>query len=161
MSLQINDVRLAGILGRDPEIRYTTSGMAVVNASMACSRRYKAQNSTEWKEETTWVDLEIWGKRAESFSELLGKGIPVYIEGHLKKDEWEDKNTGQKRTKMKIVVDKWQFVERKSKSGGGEPRGSSTTSRSYGQDRHDSRPVSGGSYGQGDRSRKEDEDGLF
>jgi single-strand DNA-binding protein len=160
MSLQINDVRLAGILGRDPEIRYTTSGMAVVNASMACSRRYKAQNATEWKEETTWVDLEIWGKRAESFSELLGKGVPVYIEGHLKKDEWEDKNTGQKRTKMKIVVDKWQFVERKSKSGGGAPRSSGASSRSSGEDRRDPGPVSGSSYGQGSRSR-DDEDGLF
>lgn len=159
MSLQINQVRLAGILGKDPEIRYTSNGMAVCNASMAVSRRYKPRDATEWQEETTWVDMEIWGKRAEAFSELLYRGSPVYIEGHLKKDEWEDRNTGAKRSKMKIVVDQWQFVERKSQSDGGGGR-----SQSSGQDsRRESEPVSGGDLGKTDRPRdaRGDVDGLF
>jgi single-strand DNA-binding protein len=142
MALNVNKVILAGCLGRDPEVRYTSSGTAVANTSIAVSRRFKS--GEDWKEETTWVDLEVWGARAESFAEYMHKGKPCYIEGYLKLDQWEDKNTKQKRTKLKVTVDQWQFVESKKKEeNSGDSRGGNSRSR-------------GSSQGGGSRERQQE-----
>ncbi len=149
MSLQLNKVMLAGVLGRDPEVRYTSSGTAITNASMAVNRRYKGKDD-QWKEEVTWVSLDIWGPRGETFGEHMHKGKAVYVEGHLKEDQWEDKQTGKKRTKLKIVVDSWSFVESKNAEGEGGGRSSGGGGRRDDRDDRDNRD---GRDGGGDRDR--------
>ncbi|KKN70471.1 hypothetical protein LCGC14_0430490 [marine sediment metagenome] len=145
MSLQVNKVMLAGVLGRDPEVRYTPSGTAITSASMAVNRRYKGKDD-QWKEEVTWVSLDIWGPRGEAFGEHMYKGKSVWVEGHLKEDTWEDKQTGKKRSKLKVVVDNWSFVESKNAEDGGGKRSS-------GDGRRDDRDDRGGRDGGGDRDR--------
>lgn len=147
MSLQLNKVMLAGVLGRDPEVRYTSAGTAIVNASMAVNRKFKDKDDN-WKDEVTWVSLDIWGKSGESFGEHMHKGKAVYVEGHLKEDSWDDKQTGKKRTKLKVVVDRWSFVESKGESDGG---------RSSGGSRRDDRDDRGGRDDRDDRDRGRDQ----
>lgn len=101
--LSINRVMITGRLTRDPETKYLASGMAVTSLSVAVNRRFQDRNN-EWREETTFLDIETWGKTAERCAENLRKGRPVYIEGRLKSDTWE--REGQKQTKLKIVADR-------------------------------------------------------
>lgn len=97
-----------GNLTRDPEMRYTPSNMAVANLGLAVNRRYKG-NDGEQKEEVTFIDCEAWGKTAEVMNEHLSKGRPVFIEGRLKLDQWQDKDGGN-RSKLKVVVENFQFI---------------------------------------------------
>lgn len=108
MSLNYNRVMLAGNLTRDPEIKYLTNENAVTNFGLAINRRYKSGGET--KEEVTFVDVEAWGKTAENCSQYLTKGRPVFIEGRIKLETWEDKTSGQKRSKLKVVADSVQFL---------------------------------------------------
>lgn len=115
----LNKVLLIGNLTRDPEIRYTPKGSAVCDLGLAVNRRYTTE-SGERQEEVTFLDVVLWGKQAELAGQYLHKGRSVFIEGRLQMDSWEDKATGQKRNKIKIVCENMQFIDSK---GGGGPRG--------------------------------------
>jgi single-strand DNA-binding protein len=115
-----NRVILMGNLTRDPEVRYTNSQMAVCNIGLAVNRRYKDGQTGEWKEVPTFVDVTIFGARGEAFARYHTKGKPAFIEGSLRQDTWEDKQTGQKRSKLYVVADNWEFVGAGSgREGGG------------------------------------------
>ena len=104
-----NKVLLMGNLTRDPEVRYTPKGTAVAALGLAVNRVWTAE-SGEKKEEVTFVDVEVWGRQAETAGEYLSKGRPVFIEGRLRLDAWDDKETGQKRSKLKVVAERVQFL---------------------------------------------------
>lgn len=114
-----NKVILMGNLTRDPELRYTPGNMAICKAGLAVNRRYKDGQSGEWKEEPTFVDLTIFGKRGEAFQRFHKKGQTAFVEGHLRLDSWDDKTSGQKRSKLYVVVDDWQFTDSRSGGAGG------------------------------------------
>src|ERR1700761_5458686 len=103
----LNKVLLIGTLTRDPEIRFTPKGAAVGDLSIAINDSYKAQDGTT-KETVTYVDIEVWGRQAEMCKQYLAKGRPVFIEGQLKLDQWEQ--DGQKRSKLKVRADRVQFL---------------------------------------------------
>lgn len=109
MSLNLNRVLLAGNLTRDVQIRFLASEKAVAECGVAINRRWKDAAGAP-HEEVTFVDVEAFGRQAETLAQHLRKGDPVFIEGRLKLDTWEDKQTGQKRSKMKVVLDHWHFV---------------------------------------------------
>jgi single-strand DNA-binding protein len=113
----LNKVMLIGNLTRDPEVRYTPKGTAVADIGLAINRYFQNDNG-ERQEETTFVDVTLWGKQAELAQQYLGKGRPVYIEGRLQLDSWQDKD-GQKRNKLKIVCDNMQFLGSRDGGGGG------------------------------------------
>ena len=104
-----NKVLLMGNLTRDPEVRYTPKGTAVAAIGLAVNRVYTT-DAGEKKEEVTFVDVEVWGRQAETAGEYLSKGRPVFIEGRLRLDTWDDKETGQKRSKLKVVGERIQFL---------------------------------------------------
>ena len=104
-----NKVILMGNLTRDPEVRYASSGTAIVKFAVAVNRRYQDSDGN-WQEEPTFVDITMFGKRGEAFSRFHSKGKPAFIEGHLRLDTWEDKNGGGKRSKLYVVGDNWEFV---------------------------------------------------
>jgi single-strand DNA-binding protein len=116
----VNKVILVGNLGRDPEVRYTSGGQAVASLRVATSRSWTDKQSNQKKEETEWHEVEVWGKQAEQCGEYLSKGRQVYVEGRLKTDKWQDKQTGQDRYKVKIVAETVRFLS----SGGGRGAGS-------------------------------------
>jgi single-strand DNA-binding protein len=119
----LNKVMLMGNLTRDPEVRYTPKGTAVAELGMAINRVYSAENG-EKREETTFVDVTLWGRTAEIAGEYLKKGRPVFIEGRLQLDTWDDKQTGQKRSKLKVVGEAMQLMgSRGGGEGGGEGGG--------------------------------------
>ena len=98
-----NKVILMGNLTRDPEVRYTPSGTAVTDIGLAVNRYWFDKQANERREETTFVDVTLWGRQAEVAGEYLAKGRPVLIEGRLHLDSWDDRETGQKRSKLKVV----------------------------------------------------------
>ena len=112
-----NKVFLMGNLTRDVELKSIAGGQSVARIGMAINRSYTLQ-SGEKREEVTYVDCEAWGKQAEVMAKYLAKGRPVFIEGRLKLDMWEDKE-GKKQSKMKVVVDAFQFIDSKGGGGGG------------------------------------------
>ena len=114
-----NRVVLMGNLTRDPEVRYTTGGTAVTDVSLAINRYRTDKNTNQRIEETTFVEVTLWGRTAEIAGEYLGKGRPVLIEGRLQQDQWEDKETGQKRTKLKVVGESMQLLSGRDGGGGG------------------------------------------
>jgi single-strand DNA-binding protein len=120
MAGNYNKVLLLGNLTRDPELKYTPSNQAVAQIGLAVNRRYRTKEGED-REETTFVDCEAWGRTAEVINQYLGKGRPVFIEGRLKLDQWQDKE-GQKRSKLKVVVENFQFVDSRGAPGtsGGE-----------------------------------------
>ncbi len=106
----VNKVILVGNLGKDPEVRYTSGGQAVANLRIATSRSWTDKQSGQKKEETEWHDVEVWGKQAEQCAEYLSKGRQVYVEGRLKTDKWQDKQSGQERFKVKVVAETVRFL---------------------------------------------------
>ena len=115
----LNKVMLIGNLTRDPEVKYTPKGTAVAELGLAVNRSYSTEQG-EKREEVTFIDVELWGRTAELAGEYLKKGRPVYIEGRLKLDTWDDKQTGQKRSKMRVVGETMQFLGgREGGQGGG------------------------------------------
>ncbi len=106
-----NKVMVLGRLTRDPEVRYTPSGTPVCDLGIAVGRRVGGGDSgIERREETTYVDVTLWRRQAELAGQYLSKGREVFIEGRLEMDSWEDKVSGQKRTKLKVVCENMQFV---------------------------------------------------
>ena len=115
-----NKVIIMGNLTRDVEIRHTNGNTAVGNFGVAINNKYKSKDGQQ-KEETTFVDCTAWGKTAETMAQYLSKGRPVFIEGRLKLDEWE--KDGQKRSKLQVVVDKFEFIDSGGGAGGGGSQG--------------------------------------
>jgi single-strand DNA-binding protein len=124
----VNRVILVGNLGKDPEVRYTSGGQAVANLRIATSRSWTDKQSGQKKEETEWHDVEVWGKQAEQCGEYLAKGRQVYVEGRLKTDKWQDKQTNQERSKVKVVAESVRFL------GGGAGGGAGRGGRAQGAD---------------------------
>lgn len=116
-----NRVILLGNLTRDPELRYIPSGMAVSDIGVAVNDRRKNANG-EWIEETTFVDVTLWGRTAEVASEYLSKGSPIFIEGRLKLDTWEGTD-GQKRSKLKVICERMQLLGGRGGTGPAEGGG--------------------------------------
>jgi single-strand DNA-binding protein len=114
-----------GNLTRDPEVRYTPKGTAVTELGIAVNRISTGENG-EKREEVTFVDVTVWGRTAENVGEYLRKGRPVFIEGRLQLDSWEDKQSGQKRNKLRVVADNVQFLGSRGSGGGGPEEGDET-----------------------------------
>ncbi len=119
-----NKVILIGNLTRDPELRFTPKGMAIAKLGLAINRTWRDANSGEQKEEVTFVDVDAFGKQAETLGNYMKKGRPIMIEGRLRLDTWEDKQTNQKRSKLGVVLESFQFLDFKGgdEAGGGVPR---------------------------------------
>ncbi len=149
----LNKVMLIGNLTRDIELKYTPKGSAIAELGLAINRKYKT-DSGEFKEETTFVDVTLWGRQAEVAKEYLSKGKPVYIEGRLQLDTWDDKQTGQKRSKLRVTGEAMQLLGSRGEGGGGGGGGSySGGSSSAPDDDYDQRPArpaqGGGASSQG------------
>lgn len=117
-----NKVILLGNLTRDPQIKYTTGGTAVAELGMAVGRKWFDKTTNQAKEETTFVDVTLFGKQAEVAGQYLAKGRPVMIEGRLQLDSWEDKETGHKRSKLRVVGENLVLMGGKRDEGPGEER---------------------------------------
>jgi single-strand DNA-binding protein len=126
-----NKVLLLGNLTRDPEVRYTPKGTAVTDLGLAVNRTYTADNG-EKREEVTFVDVTFWGRTAEVAGEYLKKGRPIFVEGRLQLDSWDDKQSGQKRSKLKVIGENMQMLgaPRGGGGGGGGDEESSSAPRS-------------------------------
>lgn len=109
-----NKVVLVGNLTRDPEVRYTSGGTAVTDIGLAINRAWTDRGSNEKKEEVTFIDVTLWGRTAEIAGEFLAKGRPCLVEGRLQLDQWQDKETGQKRSKLKVVGESLQLLGSRS-----------------------------------------------
>jgi len=118
MARSYNKVILMGNLTRDVEMRFTPNNTAVGNFGLAMNRQWQDPQG-QTREEVTFVDCEVWGKTAETFSKYLTKGKPVFIEGRLKLDSWKDKTDGSNRSKLKVVVEEFRFVG--APAGAGQP----------------------------------------
>lgn len=114
----LNKVMLIGNVTRDPEIKYTPKGSAVTDLGIAVNRVYTPEGG-EKREETTFVDVTLWGRQAEIAGEYCKKGRSIYIEGRLQLDSWEDKATGQKRSKLRVVGENFQLLGPRPGGGGG------------------------------------------
>jgi single-strand DNA-binding protein len=130
-----NKVLLMGNLTRDPEVRYTPKGTAIANLGLAVNRVYTTEGG-EQKEEVTFIDIEVWGRQAETAGQYLAKGRPIFVEGRLKFDSWEDKESGQKRNKLKVVAERVQFL--------GAPKGGAEFKDQAPSDEAPARPASRG-----------------
>ncbi|HEX5803875.1 MAG TPA: single-stranded DNA-binding protein [Azospira sp.] len=125
----VNKVILIGNLGRDPEVRYATSGSAICNVTIATSRQWKDKTSGEKQEETEWHRVVFYDRLAEIAGEYLKKGRPVYVEGRLKTRKWTDKDGVEKYT-TEIVADQMQLLGSREGMGDGESRGGAAPARS-------------------------------
>lgn len=114
-----NKVILAGHLTRDPELRHTPKGTAVVKIGLAINRTWTTE-SGEKKEDVTFVDVEAWGRQGEVIAQYMKKGRPLLVEGRLKFEQWEDKNTGAKQSRLKVVLESFSFIDSKP-AGDGMP----------------------------------------
>lgn len=131
MAANFNRVILIGTLTRDPEVKYLGNGTAVTEISLAINRTFTDRNTNERKEDVTFVEVTLWARLAELAGEYLAKGRPVMIEGRLQLDTWEDKTSGQKRSKLRVVGETMQFLGSPADRGapgsggasGGGPRG--------------------------------------
>jgi single-strand DNA-binding protein len=112
-----NKVILIGNLTRDPELRYTAKGTAIAKIGLAVNRRWRNE-AGEWQEETTFVDVDAFGRQAETIGQYLKKGRPIMVEGRLKLDQWDDKATGQKRSRLGVVLENFQFLDGGNRGGG-------------------------------------------
>lgn len=112
---------LIGTLTRDPEVKYTPKGTAICQIGLAVNRTFTMPESGEKREEVVFIDCESFGKQAETIGEYCKKGRPLFVEGRLKLDTWDDKQSGQKRSKMKVVIESFQFLGDKRREDAGEP----------------------------------------
>jgi len=124
MARGINKVILIGNLGRDPEVRFTPSGLAVANLALATSESWKDKQSGETQERTEWHKVVFYQRLAEIVGEYLKKGSKIYVEGRLRTTKWQDKNTGQDRYTTEIIAESMQMLDSK---GGGNFGGSDST----------------------------------
>ncbi len=118
-----NKVMLLGNLTRDPQLRYLPSNQPIVEIGIACSRKFKTATGEE-REETTFVDCTAFGRQAEVINQYCTKGRPLFIEGRLKYDTWEDKTTQAKRSKLSVVIETFQLLGGRDGPGGARSGGS-------------------------------------
>lgn len=121
--MSINRVMISGNLTRDPELRQTTGGTAVLSLGVAVNDRRRNQQTGEWEDYPNFVDCTIFGTRAESLSRYLSKGTKVAIDGRLRQDRWQDKQTGQNRSRLEVIVDNLDFMSSRNSGGNGGYRG--------------------------------------
>lgn len=123
-----NKVILIGNLTRDPQVKYTSGGTAVAEIGLALNRTWYDKQSNSRREETTFVDVTLWGRTAEIAGEYLAKGRQVLIEGRLQTDSWDDKETGQRRSRLRVVAENMTMLgSRAGEGGGSNVRGKGTT----------------------------------
>ena len=117
-------MNIIGRLGQDPEVNFTGGGLAIMRASLAISERFKDKDG-EWNEKTVWAEVKMFGKRGEAFARNHRKGSLAAFSGRLAYDEWDDRDTGKKRTKLYVIADSFEFVGDKPREdeGGGDPWG--------------------------------------
>jgi single-strand DNA-binding protein len=156
----LNKVLLMGNLTRDPELRVTPKGTPICQFALAINRQFKME-SGESREEVIYVDIEAWGKQGETIAKYCTKGRPLYVEGRLRLDQWEDKNTKEKRSRMKVVLEQFQFLGdgRGGGSGGGAPAAEPSGAPS--PERYSPPPRQSGSGGKPAPSETLDEDVPF
>ena len=142
-----NRVILLGNLTRDPQVRYTPGGLAVSDIGLAVSRNWTEKQTNQRKEEVTFVDVTLWGRTAEIAGEYLSKGKQVMIEGRLQLDQWDDKETGQKRNKLKVVCENMTMTGSRQDAAAGPARGPSAPQSDYGGGYESSEDHSAGSGG--------------
>lgn len=118
MAANFNKVILMGNLTRDPEMRVLPSNMPVASFGLAVNDRFKNKQTDQWEERPNFIDCEAFGRTAENIGKFFSKGKPIFIEGKLRLDQWEDRQSGQKRSKLKVVVDTFQFVGGREGGGG-------------------------------------------
>jgi single-strand DNA-binding protein len=111
-----NKVILVGNLTRDPELRYTPKGTAIAKIGLAVNRRWTTETG-EQREEVTFIDIDAFGKQAETIGQYLKKGRPLLVEGRLRLDQWDDKQTGQKRSKLGVILESFQFLDSGNRTG--------------------------------------------
>lgn len=146
----LNKVLLMGNLTRDPELRVTPKGTPICQFGLAINRQFKME-SGESREEVTFVDIEAWGKQGETIAKYCTKGRPLYVEGRLRLDQWEDKNTKEKKSRMRVVLEQFQFLG-DSRAGGGaggggggsQPAGDLDQTGGGSPERHSPPPRGGG-----------------
>ena len=109
----LNKVLLMGNLTREPSLRHTPNGMAVCDLGLAINRRFTGSNN-EQRDETCFVDVVVWGKQAESSGRYLEKGSAVFVEGRLQLDQWQDRETGQNRSRLRVVAERVQFMNNRN-----------------------------------------------
>ncbi|WP_422927342.1 single-stranded DNA-binding protein [Singulisphaera sp. PoT] len=140
----LNKVFIMGRLTFDPELRYTPSGSAVTDLRMATSRTWSSKDGDR-KEETLFIDVTVWDRQAENCCQYLRKGSGVHVEGSLKMDTWDDKTTGEKRSKIRVQADRVQFLDRKDGGSNGDSGEYGGGSSSYAPPAaRDSQPRRGG-----------------
>ena len=110
--MQMNDVRIVGNLTREAEVHYTPQGTPVANASLGVNESYTVDNQK--KNLVTFVDVQLWGAAAENFAKFVEKGQQIFVEGALRQDTWQDKDTKQNRSKLFVRANSWQFVQYKA-----------------------------------------------
>lgn len=112
--MSINRVNISGNLTRDPEVRTSASGSAIMHFGVAVNDRSKNQQTGQWEDRPNYIDCTMFGTRAESVSRFLSKGTKVAIEGKLRWSQWDDRKTGEKRSKVEVVVDEIEFMSGRS-----------------------------------------------
>lgn len=148
----LNKVMLIGNLTRDPELRYTPKGTAVADISLAINRVWNNEQNQK-QEETIFVDVTLWGRQAELAQQYLAKGRGCYIEGRLQMDTWDDKETGKKRSKLKVIGENLQFLPDGRGAAGGNGGGQAPSRAPQQQ----SRPPQGASAAPADDYQEEDD----
>ncbi|MCH7225998.1 single-stranded DNA-binding protein [Haloferula sp. A504] len=156
----LNKVMLIGNLTRDPELRYTPKGTAVADLGLAVNRRVSDGNGN-WSDETTFVDVTVWGNTAENSQKYLSKGRGVFIEGRLQLDTWEDKQSGQKRSKLKVVGENVQFLPDGRAGGGGGGGGGRSQSSDNDSSQQEDKPQGGSAADVGDYDGDDGDDIPF
>lgn len=139
MAGSVNKVFLMGNLTRDVELKFTPSNQPVATLGIAVNRRYRTREGED-RDETTFVDCEAWGRTAEVMNQYLSKGRPVFIEGRLKLDQWQDRESGKNRSKLRVVIENFQFVDSRPAEAGGSAAPRSTKKP---DDSHEDSPAPG------------------
>ncbi len=114
-----------GNLTRDPQLKQTPNNMSVAEIGLACNRKFKSKEG-EMRKEVTYVDCEAWGRTAETMAKYLTKGKPVFVEGRLKLDQWQDKD-GNNRSKLRVVIESFQFIDSRGGQSSTPPQAAATT----------------------------------
>lgn len=114
--MNFNRVIIGGRLTRDPELRFLPNNTAVCDFALALNERYLNKTTEQWEDRPVFVEVTAFGRTGENVNKFFSKGTPILCEGRLRFEQWEDRQSGEKRSKLKVVCDSWQFVERQEKS---------------------------------------------